>query len=62
MRVLLAALSLAVAATSTRAAPSDVGGLAGAIDNAAQAASLQVRALSVSTLPLCLAVATRLLG
>ncbi|GAA5837135.1 hypothetical protein JCM9279_005595 [Rhodotorula babjevae] len=41
MRVLLAALSLALAARSTQAAPSDVGGLAGAIDNAAQAASLQ---------------------
>ncbi|GAA5898265.1 hypothetical protein JCM8208_000203 [Rhodotorula glutinis] len=41
MRVLLAALSLALAAHSTHAALSGIGGLAGAIDNAAQAASLQ---------------------
>ncbi|GAA5924997.1 hypothetical protein JCM3775_006339 [Rhodotorula graminis] len=45
MRVLLAALGLALAASSAHAAPSDVGGLAGAIDNAAQAASLQSAAL-----------------
>lgn len=46
MRVLLTALSLALSVGSTFAAPNGVGGLAGTIDNSAQAASLQVSAPS----------------
>ncbi|TNY19568.1 hypothetical protein DMC30DRAFT_399995 [Rhodotorula diobovata] len=45
MRVLLTALSLALSVGSTFAAPNGVGGLAGTIDNSAQAASLQSAAV-----------------
>ncbi|BGP44516.1 hypothetical protein JCM10450v2_000330 [Rhodotorula kratochvilovae] len=49
MRVLLATLALALSAYSTNTALSDIGGLAGAIDNAAQAASLQSAAAPPET-------------